>query len=418
MSERTSLVLFVASIILLAFCYGFAAGWKQVPPGKALASVYTAGQDLAKHWKNDLGIEPTRLLVRAHPDRPRDARFIVHDRERMAPGLRVVAGLTWKRPTIYGVLLYDRDGHELHYWPINYREINPGGPDPENTFPQGLAVFEDGSIILNLDNGWVLAKIDACGRVLWTRPGEYHHVVSRAYDGTVWTWLSTNILQIDPDTGRELRRISLWDDIIARHGYQGIFGLQNRPAEEEYRLGDDPYHANDVDVLSPELARAFPQFRAGDLLVSFRSLNLVAVIDHQDYSMKWWSIGPWHRQHDPDFMPDGTISVYNNNMGLGSSQIMRINPRTGDYRVVIAGSEKLPFYSWQRGKHYNLDNGNILVTEPEKGRSFEVDARGGLVWEFQNVFDESRNGLVTHVALLPEGYFKPGALECAGSGSA
>ena len=56
----------------------------------------------------------------------------------------------------------------------------------------------------------------------------------------------------------------------------------------------------DVEELGPELADAFPQFAVGDLLVSMRSLNLIAVLDGSTHDVKWWQIGPWHRQHDPD----------------------------------------------------------------------------------------------------------------------
>ncbi len=74
---------------------------------------------------------------------------------------------------------------------------------------------------------------------------------------------------------------------------------------------DDLLHSNDVEPLLPELAREFPMFRAGDLLVSLREINAVFVMDHDSLAIKWMFTGAL-RQHDPDFFPDGTIVLFNN----------------------------------------------------------------------------------------------------------
>jgi arylsulfotransferase ASST len=85
-------------------------------------------------------------------------------------------------------------------------------------------------------------------------------------------------------------------------------------------------------------------FEAGDLLISLRTIDLVAVVDPDDYRVKWWSNGPWIGQHDPDFASDGTISVYNN---------------TG--------------------------RGRVLIAVPGEGRAIEVSADGRLLMEFNNL---------------------------------
>ena len=89
---------------------------------------------------------------------------------------------------MFGAILLNRDGKgELHYWPVAYERIDPDGKDPENVFLHGLEVLPDGSLIVNFDKGNALARIDACGNVLWSLLGRFHHAVSRAYDGTIWT---------------------------------------------------------------------------------------------------------------------------------------------------------------------------------------------------------------------------------------
>lgn len=151
-------------------------------------------------------------------------------------------------------------------------------------------------------------------------------------------------------------------------------------------------------------------------MISLRSLNMIAVIGGEDLKLKWYQHGPWHRQHDPDFLPDGTISVFDNNMHGPSSRIIKIDPVTRRHEIVFAGSDEIPFYTWIRGNHEHLPDGNILMTEPQGGRAFEVDAAGNLVWEYRNVFDAQRNLLIGKAMTLPSDYFEPGVFQaCGGS---
>ena len=53
------------------------------------------------------------------------------------------------------------------------------------------------------------------------------------------------------------------------------------------------------------------------------------------------------------------------------------------------------------GKHQWLKNGHLLITESKNGRAFEVDKNGNIVWEFVNLVDEGRIGLVQDVQRLP-----------------
>jgi hypothetical protein len=407
--SRAPLVLFIFALCFFSLMCGFLVAAKKLPPYTQLRNAFNDVSDLAEHWRNDLGDEPTRSLVPAAPDRP---SHILLESEAAAIGHRFVSGLTAGRDAMNGAILFSRAGEELHYWPIDYSRLDPKGLDPENVFLHGIEVFRDGTIVVNFDGGKVLAKLDACGESVWTITGNYHHVVFQSYDGTIWTWEGKSIVQIEPDTGDILKRIDLRDDIIKKHQLHGLFSIRADSGEVGITYLKDAWHPNDVDVLGPEMAAAFPMFDIGDILISLRSLNLVAVLDANDYRVKWSGIGPWHRQHDPDFLADGTISVYNNNMGLGRSNIIKSYPESHRVEIAFQGAEHIPFYSWQRGKHEYLENGNILVTEAERGRAFEVDGEGKVVWDYHNVYDDTRNGVINKAMLLPTDYFELGALEC------
>ena len=203
--------------------------------------------------------------------------------------------------------------------------------------------------------------------------------------------------------------------MILANDQMGIFGvLRNDESPSFFRR--DPFHANDVEILGPDLADAFPMFEAGDIMISLRTPNLVAVLDPESLKVKWWQHGPWHRQHDPDFQPDGTITVFDNRLDFGHSQIVRIDPKTREWTRLFRGSDEIPFYTRTRGQHQVLANGSLLLTSTNSGRALEISPDGKLVWEFQNVFDERRNALVKMAMLVPEDFFLPDALSCPAAG--
>ncbi len=267
-------VLFVVSLIIFSWLYGLATVQWSLPPYELMRTTWSGVQDFAEFWKNDLNIEPVRQLVPAYPG---SERFTVHDRSKMTPGFTIISGLTWQRGTYFGAIMLDADGREVHYWPIDLESILSNGRDQENVYIHGLEVFEDGSIVVDADFGDFLAGIGPCGDVLWVLYEPHHHVVIRSYDGTLWSWLGDVLAQTDR-TGKPLKRIRLIEDVIDRHGYHGIFAIHAWGEVDAIRYLRDPFHPNDVEVLEPSMATAFPAFATGDILISLRNLNLLDLV--------------------------------------------------------------------------------------------------------------------------------------------
>ena len=48
-------------------------------------------------------------------------------------------------------------------------------------------------------------------------------------------------------------------------------------------------------------------------MLSISDYNMIMIVDPRTRRVKWWKIGPWLRQHDPEFKSGGTIVVFNNN---------------------------------------------------------------------------------------------------------
>jgi hypothetical protein len=163
-------------------------------------------------------------------------------------------------------------------------------------------------------------------------------------------------------------------------------------------FGGDIFHLNDVEELSPEMAVEYPLFEAGDLVVSLRQIVLVLVLDPDTGKVKWHDNQSTIMQHDPDFIGDGWIGVFDNNRDLtkrgtmlGGSRIVGVRPHTGEQRVLYPTSGATPFYTEFSGKWQKQANGNMLITEARAGRVFEATPEGDTVWEWVKPrFDDSQ----------------------------
>lgn len=417
MSDRAGIAVFVASAMALSAAYGIAAARNDWFPNPMVSVAVDTVHDIQANWRNDLELEPTRHLVPARVQGRNDSEYFRAVRPEAAqPGYVVIAGLSKEQDSsAFEVGLYDGTGQLLHRWPVDYRQLDPDGRKPLHVMLHGLEVFEDGSVAVTFDAGQAVARLDACGNPMWVNRGGYHHSITADGTGGLYIWRDEVIERLDAATGEVTKSLDLRNEILSAAGGQdGVLSVRATidGAGEGLAYPSDPFHANDVEALRPDMAAAFPSFEAGDLLLSLREVNLVAVIDPDDGTLRWWQHGPWLKQHDPDFQPDGTITVYDNHTGSGVSRIVRIDPETRETQTVLAGSEELPFYSWQRGKHQMLPNGNVLVTESEHGRVFEASPEGALVWERDMGWDADRNMVITEARSVPEGFFANGVPSC------
>jgi hypothetical protein len=386
-------------------------------PWPAIESMLGAARSISQYGS----IVPEGRRVKAPPQAAR-VRFRFHDPAQMQGGFYAFAG--WDEAQGgYVAWLFDASGKRLHTWPINYRDLDRDATASDDGAPHGFDVLPDGSVLVNFDHGRYMARLDACGNPLWKKAGIYHHLMSRSEDGTYWVWRGDDgtpyghfhyIENFDANTGAKIREVALIEDILTKDpnaplvlGLRPDVELRRFDGHPDRRTEDDLFHPNDVEPLGAEMAPRFPMFAAGDLLVSIRRLNLVAVIDGKDNRLKWWNHGPWISQHDPDFTDDGFISVYNNNTGRRRSEIVRIDPatRTAVNLPVAPGAE---FHSPFMGQHQYLPNGNVLIVAPGEGRVIERSATGELVMEFNNLPAEGSafNDHVENGIWLPDDFFE------------
>jgi hypothetical protein len=166
--------------------------------------------------------------------------------------------------------------------------------------------------------------------------------------------------------------LPVFEPRLLKSSFHGTFGewrydtLKSKKIKrKKLKLADislpDPFHQNDVDVLPRALADRFPDFAAGDLLLSFRSINLIVVIDPKTLKVKWYHSGVFSRQHDPDWGESGEIILYDNRSHYTSSRIIAIDPKTKSVRTLVDGS-KWNFYQFAQGNQHVDAEGRVFFT--------------------------------------------------------
>ena len=350
--------------------------------------------------------------------------------------------------------LIARDGSLVARWPVRYSEIFTDVSHLErppvthwNTETHGALILPDGSIVFNFEYAG-LVKLDRCGRVLWTLPLRTHHSVEHAEGGGFWVGNRRHVLPDGPspfppfeppydedsilkvsEDGAVLAELSV-PKIFFDNGLGAILTASGRSFRTGMSWDREILHLNKVEELTSDIADDFPLFEAGDLALSIRDLNMVLVIDPRDGNVKWWHIGPWLRQHDPEFIAGGKILVFNNNTfetAFGSSDgsksdlsiprvsnIIEMDPVSLDYKIVYGGSPDQALLSVWRGKVEATPTGGLLVTEFEGGRVFETDAAGNIIWEYVNRFDRDEVAEITEARLYPTSYFTVSDWSCDG----
>ena len=369
------------------------------------------------------GFAPENAVGEA-PEHAAREEWKVHDAEGLNPGYRAVLGYLGEVDE-FGIWIFDKNGEKVHERILNYHALDPDGPSGGSEAPHAFHFMPDGSVVVNSDKGDVMARYDTCGEAMWSREGSFHHSFTEAPNGDLWTWSGEvsafdqyqYLVRIDPETGETRERIALIEDVLSRTPEAST--VFTTVPGYEYRHYDGPrgvpdkFHPNDLEVLTPEMAAAFPMFEAGDMLMSFRNIDLVTVMDPETYELKWWSHGPWIQQHDPDFTADGEISVYNNNGRRGVSSIMVIDPETRAVRNVELDDD-YRFYTGYMGKHEYLDDGTLAVVVPFEGRVLEFAPEGSLKLEINNLYNEANNAIISDYVWLPEDYFdtQPSDFDC------
>jgi outer membrane protein assembly factor BamB len=186
-----------------------------------------------------------------------------------------------------------------------------------------------------------------------------------------------------PD-GTELQKVSLLE-AIERSDYSDVLeravsSLAHPSREIDVR--GDILHTNTLEILDGTLAGRLPAFRAGNVLVSMRHTNTIAVLDMNEAKIVWAMSGPWVMQHQPTVLADGNMLLFDNLGAGGLSRVIEFDPGTQEIKWSYDGRE-YDLYSHTIGSNQRLRNGNTLITDSDHGRAIEVTPSKRIVWEFR-----------------------------------
>lgn len=401
-------VSFVLSLAVLSFGYGFASHALGLFP-----KTY-----VERAWQQFYALTLERGGTNVFIGTPRYARQGVMAvwPEEVQPGLTLLSS-AWKGPNGWApeLRLVDRNGEVLHRWRVDREALFQKGFTPRGTASKadvnGAHLLEGGDVVINLEYRG-MARLDACGRIQWALAEGNHHSIARAEDGSFWvpgvSQTPRSKTERFPNGFPGLKGKKIWVDRILHVSQEGRIlgdidvltviyenGLERYipkvlggPLPTPQSLDTDITHLNDVEPLPSSMADEYPLFQAGDLLVSLRSLSLVFVFDPETMTVKWHSSDPFIYQHDPDFIGDGWIGVFDNNYDfiggqmLGGSRIVALQPHTDSVEVRFPTPSSDPIYTETQGRWQQLANGNMLLTESMPGRVVEVNPSGETVWEW------------------------------------
>jgi len=430
-------------LTLLGFVYGYAVARFQVPPYAFLESrvqeleAFVAGDaidrdtSVLEKLQSDAGLIPKRFIRR----KPKGIAFeqeslvipglkdrrnlpLVYSDDHYAKGYRLIVGALDFEGSFWGAVLIGQGGEVLHTWKLSTENL-PGNSEPDiRKVLYGTYIGNDGSIIFTMqEHAGGIVKIDACGNEVWNLPGSYHHAIGPDGRGAFWSFVGSqgtfdqNLVKVSVDSGEILQTIDM-AEVREKNEHLYIWNLASPFMADWRTVTKDAHitHGNDIDPLTNELADSFPEFETGDLLISYATTNLLFVLDPDTLEVKWWRIGITDFQHDPDWEPDGRISVFNNKTRFlnnieTTSEIVSIDPESYNSEVVYGGGSPR-FRSLFNGRHQLTDFGTRMITSSDQGWVFEVDAAGEIVFSFLNAYNEKESLFLSEALHLPVDYFE------------
>lgn len=399
---RIGFGVFLLSTVFLSFVAGAFVILNESFPARYLGEAYLGGKALiAKqtHYPNQFR---TDLWAPARGDQ---RGVTVHDPARAANGLTLYTSGDGTHAQ-----LVTMDGEVAHEWRLPFSAVWDESAAVQNPQPDNFMYWRKAHVFPNGDLlaiyvaagdspwGYGLVKLNARSEPVWTYLQQTHHDVDVGEDGRIYGLthafsrklhdgfphftaprIDDSVVVLSPD-GAELQRVSILDAFV------------NSPYARLLNKGswyndDDFLHTNSIDVIGAEAAAVLPFAEAGQVLLSLRDMDTIAVLDLDRRQIVWALRGPWMSQHDADILPNGEIMLFDN-LGQfgpgGRSRVIAFDPMTSEITWQYRGTRDRPFDSEVRAAQQRLPNGNTLITEAVGGRLFEVTPSGDIVWEFIN----------------------------------
>jgi outer membrane protein assembly factor BamB len=319
--------------------------------------------------------------------RHRDTGVLFHDEARATAGYTLIVPLVGRAAYLIGMR-----GEILHQWtfpltPGNYAYLMDNG----NLLWSGRT--EEGPP-LRRGKGGLLREYDWHGKVVWehTDHGQ-HHDFRRCPNG------NTIYLGWEPlpeDAAKRVRggRPGTEKNGVVNGDYLREVDPTGRTVWEWHFHLDEAIEEHPLipSVDRQEFAHAnacFPMSN-GDVMVSFRRINTIAIVDRKTRKFRWRKRDDmWGTTHDAHMLPNGNILFFANGIYTPLnpfSRVVELDPETGKEVWEYRGRPTWTFFSPNISGAQRLSSGNTLICEGQMGRVFEVTPDGDIVWEYISPF--------------------------------
>lgn len=308
---------------------------------------------------------------------------VLHDATRAFQGVNLYS--SENEP---GAFLLDMNGNLI-------LELRDARPEPR-TWKLVKALIPDRFAALAQDGS--ILEVDKRSAVSWEKNQDFHHDFYIDSAGGLHV-IDRRIREV-PELSR---RKPVRDDHFVVFSAGGDLELEISSAdlivehEELLEVANDqrrPPLDREVDVFHTNTISRIPRdvygsssgellFQKGDLLICWRNLDTIAVIDPTRSAIRWhWGAGEIEWPHHPTLLDNGNILLFDNGSERGWSRVIEIEPESGDIVWEYVGTPRESFFSSSRGSAQRLPNGNTLITDSMAGRVLEVAPDGETVWEF------------------------------------
>ncbi len=396
----------VLAVAFLAFVAGIIATLNEVRATRVFQDAYRAGTAL--YSKMTQYNDPLQYDL-WRPVRTADQSVTTHEPGKVQDGLTLyTSGHAQK------AFLMDMEGRHVHEWGIPFSQIWDKAaavkkPQPDtHIYIEKAVLYPNGDVLAlyvavgDTPWGYGLVKMDKDSRIIWKYLAHVHHDLNVAPDGNIHVLtqeigtddipqashlraprIDDYVVVLSPE-GKELRKVRLLDAML-RSPYARL--LETVPWYISKGSGDY-LHTNTIDVLDGRFATKLPQATAGRVMLSFREIGTIAILDLEQQQIVWATRGPWLMQHDPDLLANGNILLFDNQGNSGGpggmTRVIEFDPASLQIVWSYAGTAERPFESAVRSSQERLANGNTLIVESDAGRMFEVTPEGEIVWDFVN----------------------------------
>jgi len=323
----------------------------------------------------------------------------------------------------HGMYRLDRDGREI--WSYSCRtDHDYHVMDNGHVMIHCLQERVVPSLGVGMRRNPYIIEVDQQGQLVWEWHGEDHIQELTDFCGIRFP------VDWDSVMAKELRQQGTWEDAFPELGPSDFAlmlnsrgGVLETKTLKQLSPGElatfhknavasrtfDWAHNNTCEVMvTNSSSEVDDRFRAGNVLISYRNLDVIAVIDYPSGEIVWaWGPGYLDGQHCPTMMTNGHILIFDNGWRRGWSRVVELDPRKNEIVWEFVDSPRQRFNGTYISGVQPLPNGNVFICDGVHRRLFEVTRGKEIVWEYHGPAQEQSLNKVYRAMRYSADYVAP-----------